>query len=188
MWLTSWKSRRRQNSLRIPVGIPVKKNQMEKDWQISSAPSSLANDFCTASTSAPFAKWVIRHSLKSLFSCWWLNCRPMTCWPTTSQLTRYLPKAEYLQSKYLVSAFGRSLHSSLGVGQCIIGAQLSHQHEKRLLSECWIIHFAMACTLCCKCLGSFAFLWCKMPMFRKVGMREGGKPLPLAFQYLIFMV
>ena len=117
----------------------------KKDWQISSAPSSLANDFCTASTSAPFAKWVIRHSLKSLFSCWWLNCRPMTCWPTTSQLTRYLPKAEYLQSKYLVSAFGRSLHSSLGVGQCIIGAQLSHQHEKRLLSECQIIHFAMAC-------------------------------------------
>ena len=43
-------------------------------------------------------------------------------------------------------------------------------------------------TLCCKCLGSFAFLWCKMPMFWRAGMREGGKPLPLAFQYLIFMV
>ena len=27
-----------------------------------------------------------------------------------------------------------------------------------------------------------------MPMFRRAGMREGGKPLPLAFQYLIFMV
>ena len=43
-------------------------------------------------------------------------------------------------------------------------------------------------TLCCKCLGSFAFLWCKMPMFWRAGMREGGKPLPLAFQYLILMV
>ena len=32
------------------------------------------------------------------------------------------------------------------------------------------------------------FLWCKMPMFWRAGMREGGKPLPLAFQYLIFMV
>ena len=43
------------------------------------------------------------------------------------------------------------------------------------------------CTLCCKCLGSFAFLWCKMPMFWRAGMREGGKPLPLAFHYLIFI-
>ena len=46
----------------------------------------------------------------------------------------------------------------------------------------------LVCTLCCKCLGSFAFLWCKMPMFRRAGMREGGKPLQLAFRYLIFMV
>ena len=48
--------------------------------------------------------------------------------------------------------------------------------------------FNIQYTLCCKCLGSFAFLWCKMPMFRRLGMREGGKSLPLAFQYLIFMV
>ena len=48
--------------------------------------------------------------------------------------------------------------------------------------------FNHLCTLCCKCLGSFAVLWCKMPMFWRAGMREGGKPLPLAFQYLIFMV
>ena len=66
----------------------------------------------------------------------------MTCWPTTSQLTRELPKAEYIQSKNLVSAFGRSLHSCLGVGQCIIGQQLSHEHEKILLSESKITHFA----------------------------------------------
>ena len=44
------------------------------------------------------------------------------------------------------------------------------------------------CTLCCKCLGSFAFLWCKMYMFLRAGMRERGKLLPLTFQYLIFMV
>ena len=37
-------------------------------------------------------------------------------------------------------------------------------------------------------LGSFAFLWCKMPMFLREGMKEGRKPLPLAFQYMIFMV
>ena len=43
-------------------------------------------------------------------------------------------------------------------------------------------------TLCLICLRSFAFLWCKMPMFWRAGMREGVKPLPLAFQYLIFMV
>ena len=31
-------------------------------------------------------------------------------------------------------------------------------------------------------------LWCKMSIFWRAGMREGGKPLPLACQYLIFMV
>ena len=39
-----------------------------------------------------------------------------------------------------------------------------------------------------KCLLRVACLWSKMPMFQRAGMREGGKPLPLAFQYLIFMV
>ena len=33
-----------------------------------------------------------------------------------------------------------------------------------------------------------ACLWSKMPMFQRAGMREGGKPLPLAFQNLILMV
>jgi hypothetical protein len=28
----------------------------------------------------------------------------------------------------------------------------------------------------------------KMAIFRRAGMREGGLPLPLAFQYLIFMI
>ena len=28
----------------------------------------------------------------------------------------------------------------------------------------------------------------KMPIFRRGGMRDGGKPLPLAFQYLMFMI
>ena len=44
------------------------------------------------------------------------------------------------------------------------------------------------CTLCLICICSFAFLWWKMPMFWRAGRRKGGKPLPLAFQYLIFMV
>ena len=43
-------------------------------------------------------------------------------------------------------------------------------------------------TLCLISLRSFAFLWSKMDMFQRAGIREGGKPLPLAFQYLIFMV
>ena len=34
----------------------------------------------------------------------------------------------------------------------------------------------------------FCLSWCKMPRFRRVGMKEGGKPLPLALQYLIFLV
>ena len=38
---------------------------------------------------------------------------------------------------------------------------------------------------CCKSMRSSACLPCKMPMFLRVGMREGEGPLPLAFQYLI---
>ena len=44
-------------------------------------------------------------------------------------------------------------------------------------------------TMCCKCLHNLACLYCKiMPMFQRTGMREGGKPLPLTFQYLILMI
>ena len=43
-------------------------------------------------------------------------------------------------------------------------------------------------TLCCKCLGSLACLQCKIPMFWREGMREGGEPFPLAFQCLILMI
>ena len=39
-----------------------------------------------------------------------------------------------------------------------------------------------------KCLPRVVCLWSKMPMFQRVGMREGGMPLPLAFQYLILMI
>ena len=39
-----------------------------------------------------------------------------------------------------------------------------------------------------KCLPRVAYLWSKMPMFQRAGMREGGKPLPLAFQYFIPMI
>ena len=43
-------------------------------------------------------------------------------------------------------------------------------------------------TLCCKCLGSLACFYCKMPMFRRAVIREGGEPLLLAFQYVIHMI
>ena len=49
-------------------------------------------------------------------------------------------------------------------------------------------HTLVICTLCCKYLGSLACLYIKMPMFQRVGLREGGKPLPIAFQYLILMI
>ena len=39
-----------------------------------------------------------------------------------------------------------------------------------------------------KCFIRLACLWSKIPMFLGEGMREGGKPLPRAFQYLILMI
>ena len=39
-----------------------------------------------------------------------------------------------------------------------------------------------------KCFIRVACSWSKMPMFWRAGMRKGGKPLPLALQYLIFMI
>ena len=39
-----------------------------------------------------------------------------------------------------------------------------------------------------KLLACAACLWSKMPMFQRAGMREGGLPLLLAFQYLIPMI
>ena len=39
-----------------------------------------------------------------------------------------------------------------------------------------------------KCFIRVACLWSKMPMLQRAGMREGGEPLPLAFQYLIPMI
>ena len=65
----------------------------------------------------------------------------------------------------------------------------SNQARKRdQPRKCPCIAMPAKYTLCCKCLGSFAFLLCKMPMFWRARMKEGGKPLPLAFQYLIFMI
>ena len=42
--------------------------------------------------------------------------------------------------------------------------------------------------LCCKSICSLACFYYKVPMFGRAGMREGGEPLLLAFQYLIFMI
>ena len=39
-----------------------------------------------------------------------------------------------------------------------------------------------------KCLPRMACLWSKMPMFQGEGMKEGGEPLPVVFQYLILMI
>ena len=39
-----------------------------------------------------------------------------------------------------------------------------------------------------ECFIRVACLWSKMPMVQRAGMREGGEPLPLAFQYLILMI
>ena len=40
----------------------------------------------------------------------------------------------------------------------------------------------------CMYLRSLAFLWSKMPTFQWAGMREGGEPLPLNFQYLTLII
>ena len=53
----------------------------------------------------------------------------------------------------------------------------------RMAADC-----ARYTSLCCKCLHSFACFYCKMPKYVPEGGNEGGKPLPLAFQYLIFMI
>ena len=39
-----------------------------------------------------------------------------------------------------------------------------------------------------KCFVWVTFLWSKIPILLRAEMREGGKPLPLAFQHLIFMI
>ena len=40
-----------------------------------------------------------------------------------------------------------------------------------------------------KCLPRVACLWSKTPMFQgAAGMKEGGEPFPLVFQYLILMI
>ena len=48
--------------------------------------------------------------------------------------------------------------------------------------------FKTICTVVCIIVRRLACLWSKMPMFQWEGMREGVKPLPLAFQYLILMI
>ena len=48
-------------------------------------------------------------------------------------------------------------------------------------AEAKIIH------MCCISLLSLVCLRCKMPIFQRVGRREGGGPLPLGCQYLILM-
>ena len=78
----------------------------------------------------------------------------------------------------------------LEINKCVVEFGISQskyiQLERTLSGK--YDYLGVILTLCLICLRSFAFLWGKMPMFQRAGMREGGKPLPLAFQYLIFMV
>ena len=52
----------------------------------------------------------------------------------------------------------------------------------------WIYLAYLETTVMCIIVRRLACLWSKMPMFKRAGMREGGEPLPLAFQYLILMI
>ena len=72
-----------------------------------------------------------------------------------------------------------------GTPSTLLSKNMCHILKAQLMRMVWVTYI---CTLCLICIRSFAFLWCKMPMFRRAGIREGGKPTPLAFQYLIFMV
>ena len=60
---------------------------------------------------------------------------------------------------------------------------------KKLIWNAWesLIIFLDTYIVVCKRIEDF-FIKPKMAIFRKVGMREGGLPLTLAFQYLIFMI
>ena len=81
------------------------------------------------------------------------------------------------------------------IGRCFIGiARLADVTDNQRVKICKRIH-----TLSCKCLLSFTLFYCKLnaycciggeqqPMFRRMGIREERKPLPLAFQCLIFMI
>ena len=57
--------------------------------------------------------------------------------------------------------------------------------KEKLLPKNLILHSS---TLYCIYLRSLACLRSKMSMFQWAEMREGGEPLPLAFQYLIPMI
>ena len=52
----------------------------------------------------------------------------------------------------------------------------------------WIYLAYLETTAVCIIVRRLACLWSKMPMFKRAGMREGGEPLPLAFQYLILVI
>ena len=78
----------------------------------------------------------------------------------------------------------KAICASAGIND---GLKLKRWHTVKSLilfsPSCFKLH-----TLCCIYLHSLACLWSEMSMFQWAGMREGGESLPLAFQYLIFMI
>ena len=54
-------------------------------------------------------------------------------------------------------------------------------------SECMNLNsFFAPFTLCCKCIGSLASLYCKMAMFQRMGMKEGGGATPTSISIFDF--
>ena len=83
--------------------------------------------------------------------------------------------------------------------KCLFFSHFMKWNQRPLISKSW--HFAVSEDIMTKSKSQglhiirikywnarVACLWSKMPTFHRAGMREGGKPLPQAFQYLILMV
>ena len=65
-----------------------------------------------------------------------------------------------------------------------IQIKFTQENWLQKLRYCNVIAIKVVCII----VFQLAFFWSEMPTSSRVGMREGGGPLPVAFSYLILMV
>jgi hypothetical protein len=73
----------------------------------------------------------------------------------------------------------------LGTSDAWLMSHSSQQASVYYIEDCRISNATYSCVQ--KSIENFV-LRPKMAIFRRAGMRKGGLPLPLAFQYLILMI